>query len=263
MPFGLKNALQIYQRLVDNALYGFVEVTQDQDRLDRKDVFESGEPDLERNESVLGRRAYIDDILVTGRSWDSLCKKVVKCTKGGDEILGVIAASITPHKEVDSILVSIAPSKQPRQVISMSPPTVEPDERLLVVSFDGSARVKRSGGAYSGIVWNLPEWTVISAASKYKLDLTVNEAEYHGLLLCLDLLSDMDRGRLIICGDSNLVIRQMKGEIVQDPGIDAATTAGSGTADSLVSAVLQREDGIVITTEEERQDLITVNRLDE
>ncbi|POM71369.1 Reverse transcriptase [Phytophthora palmivora] len=138
-----------------------------------------------------------------------------------------------------------------------------PDERLLVVSFDGSARVKRSGGAYSGIVWNLPEWTVISAASKYKLDLTVNEAEYHGLLLCLDLLSDMDWGRLIICGDSNLVIRQMKGEIVQDPGIDAATTAGSGTADSLVSAVLQREDGIVITTEEERQDLITLNRLDE
>ncbi|POM68574.1 Reverse transcriptase [Phytophthora palmivora] len=95
----------------------------------------------------------------------------------------------------------------------MPPPTVKPDERLLVVSFDGSARVKRSGGAYSGIVWSLPDWTVISAASKYKLDLTVNEAEYHGLLLCLDLLSDMDRGRLIICGDSNLVIRQMKGEI--------------------------------------------------
>ncbi|POM67314.1 Reverse transcriptase, partial [Phytophthora palmivora] len=61
----------------------------------------------------------------------------------------------------------------------MPPPTVEPDERLLVVSFDGSARVKRSGGAYSGIVWSLPDWTVISAASRYKLDLTVNEAEYH------------------------------------------------------------------------------------
>ncbi|POM65604.1 LOW QUALITY PROTEIN: Reverse transcriptase [Phytophthora palmivora] len=73
MPFGLKNAPQIYQRLLDNALYGFVKVTQDQDRSDRKDVFETGEPDLERNESVLGRRSYIDDILVTGRSWDALC----------------------------------------------------------------------------------------------------------------------------------------------------------------------------------------------
>lgn len=80
--------------------------------------------------------------------------EIVKCTKGEDEILGVIAASITPRKEVDSILISIAPRKQPRQVISMPPPKVEPDERLLVVSFDGSARVKRSGGAYSGIVWS-------------------------------------------------------------------------------------------------------------
>ncbi|POM77313.1 Reverse transcriptase [Phytophthora palmivora] len=86
--------------------------------------------------------------------------EIVKCAKGEDEILGVIAASITPRREVDSILISIAPRKQPRQVISMPPPTVELDERLLVVSFDGSARVKRSGGAYSGIVWSLPDWTV-------------------------------------------------------------------------------------------------------
>ncbi|ETI43250.1 hypothetical protein F443_11752, partial [Phytophthora nicotianae P1569] len=30
-------------------------------------------------------------------------------------------------------------------------------------------------------------------------------AEYQGLLLGLDLHSSLDRGRLIICGDSNLV----------------------------------------------------------
>ncbi|POM58113.1 Reverse transcriptase [Phytophthora palmivora] len=517
MPYGLKNAPQIYQRLLDNALYGFVKVTQDQDRSDRNDVFETGEPDLERNESVLGCRSYIDDILVTGRSCDALCEKVekvldacdewnlsisvaksfwgrqkvyylghrlsaeglethpkdlsalqelpfptnlrsmqsflgslnyysrfiedfaiyasvlyelreadfyeiarkikstgddegvvaeeddrwteakaafatlkskianapilqhfdvdrlpvvvvytskwaisaalmqehdgiykpvtftsrtlkpnkieygmvdkevlallrildicytqlvtrsikvltrhstlvwllhssglqgrlgrwaallsswtleiVKCTRGEDEILGV------PRKEVDSILVSIAPRKQPRQVISMLPPTVGPDERLLVVSFDGSAHVKRSGEAYSGI-------TVISAASKYQLDLTVNEAEYHGLLLCLDLLSDMDRGRLIICGDSNLVIRQMRGEIeCKAPGLTLLQQQAlehlrswpnheflhmkrdwNQSADSLVSAALRRESGVVIATEEERQDLMTLNRLEE
>ncbi|POM66027.1 LOW QUALITY PROTEIN: Reverse transcriptase [Phytophthora palmivora] len=477
MPFGLKNAPQIYQRLLDNALYGFLKVTQDQDRPDRKDVFETGEPDLERNESVLGRRSYIDDILVTGRSWNALCEKVeklldacdewnlsisvaksfwgrqkvdylghrvsaevlyelreadfyeiarkikltgddegvvveeddswteakeafatlknkivnapilqhfdvdgqpvvvvyaskwaisaalmqehdgvykpvtftsrtlkpneinygmvdkevlallrildicytqlvtrsikvltrhstlawllhssglqgrlgrwaallsswtleiVKCVKGEDEILGVIAASITPRKEVDSILISIAPRKQPGQVISMPPPIVEPDEKLLVVSFDGSARVKQSGRAYSGIVWSLPDWTVISVASRYKLDLTVNEAEYHGLLLCLDLLSDMDRGRLIICGDSNLVIRQMKGEI-ECKASGALERLRSWpnheflhmkrdwnqSAGSLASAALRRESGVGNVTEEERQDLMTLNRLDE
>ncbi|POM68986.1 Reverse transcriptase [Phytophthora palmivora] len=165
----------------------------------------------------------------------------------------------------------------------MPPPTVEPDERLLVFSFDGSARVKRSGGAYSGIVWSLPEWTVISAASKYKLDLTVNEAEYHRLLLCLGLLSDMDRGRLIICGDSNLVIRQMKGEIeCKAPGLTLLRQQAlerlrswpnheflhmkrdwDQSADSLASAALRRESGVVIATEEDRQDLMTLTRLDE
>ena len=43
-------------------------------------------------------------------------------------------------------------------------------------------------------------------------DSTENEAEYNGMLLCFDLLADLDRGRVIICGDSNLVIQQMRGE---------------------------------------------------
>ncbi|POM60973.1 reverse transcriptase, partial [Phytophthora palmivora] len=152
-----------------------------------------------------------------------------ECTKGEDEILGVIATSITPRKEVDSILVSIAPRKQPRQVISMPPPTVEPDERLLVISFDGTARVKRSGGAYSGIVWSLPEWTVISAASKYKLDLTA-----------LERLRSWPNHEFL----------HMKRDWNQ-------------STDSLASAALRRESGVVIVKEEERQDLMTLNRLDE
>jgi hypothetical protein len=103
---------------------------------------------------------------------------------------------VTPRAEVDEALIAVAPVKQPRQVITMPPPTVEPTEKLLVASFDGSARVKRSGGAYRAIIWQLPEWTIVSAASEYAADLTVNEAEYHGLLLCFDLLTRMDRGRI-------------------------------------------------------------------
>ena len=53
----------------------------------------------------------------------------------------------------------------------------------------------------------------MAAESRYALDLTVNKAEYNGLLLCFELLADMDRGRVSFCGDSNLVIRQMSGEI--------------------------------------------------
>ena len=54
---------------------------------------------------------------------------------------------------------------------------------------------------------------VILVESRYMTNLTVNKAEYNDLLLFFDLLANLDRGRVIICGDSNLLIRQMRGEI--------------------------------------------------
>ena len=41
----------------------------------------------------------------------------------------------------------------------------------------------------------------------------MNEAEYEGMLLGFDLLEALERRRLIICGDYNLVVQQMRGEI--------------------------------------------------
>ncbi|GMF51288.1 unnamed protein product [Phytophthora fragariaefolia] len=209
--------------------------------------------------------------------------EIVKCKKGEDEILGVIAASITPRTEVDLALVAIAQGKEPRRQIQTPMPTVLPDERLYVASFDGSARVKRGGGAYSAILWELPEWTVVKARSGYAEGLTANEAEYHGLLLCLDLLEGEDRRRLIICGDSNLVIRQVRGEIdwkapgltlLQQKTLDRlriwpdhdlvhVKRGWHGSADRLASAALQRQAGIMVEDEADLLDLVTLNRLDE
>ena len=53
----------------------------------------------------------------------------------------------------------------------------------------------------------------VATASEFVPDLTVIEAQYRGLLLCFNLLTDQTRGRVIICEDSNLVIRHMRGEI--------------------------------------------------
>ncbi|KAE9181584.1 hypothetical protein PF002_g27227 [Phytophthora fragariae] len=103
--------------------------------------------------------------------------EITKCTRGEDEILGSLAAAITPRSVVDQALTAIAPRKEPRRSVDTPVPTVEQDETLLVASFDGSARVKRGGGAFSAIVWRLPEWTVVKAASGWKADMTVNEAE--------------------------------------------------------------------------------------
>ena len=85
---------------------------------------------------------------------------------------------------------------------------------LLVASFDRSARAQKNGGAYDAVIWKLTEWTILSAASRFCSGLNVNEAEYNGLLLCSEILAKQTRGRVIVCSDSNLVIRQMRGDIV-------------------------------------------------
>ncbi|KAE8885044.1 hypothetical protein PF005_g10318 [Phytophthora fragariae] len=110
----------------------------------------------------------------------------------------------------------------------------------------------------------------------------VNEAEYSGLLLCFDLLEDQDRTRLVICGDSNLVICQMKGEIeckasaltlLRQKALRQLGTwpvhdllhvkrASNASVDSLASAALQREAGVMVQ-EQDWNDLVMLNRLPE
>ncbi|OWZ09951.1 reverse transcriptase [Phytophthora megakarya] len=78
--------------------------------------------------------------------------EITKCAKGEEEILGAIAASITPRTKIDDALTEIAPRKEPKRRIQAPIPTVDRGEKLWVISFDGSARVKRGGGAFSAIV---------------------------------------------------------------------------------------------------------------
>ena len=209
--------------------------------------------------------------------------EIKKREKGEDEILGPLAAIITPCEAIDEMLIAVAPQKQPKRTISIPPPTVEESQSILVVSFDGSARTKRKVGAYSAIIWKLPEWKIVTVAVEYAKDLTVNEAEYHGLLLGFDLLADQTRGRIIICGNSNLVIWQMRGEIdYKAPGLKllrhkAMERLGSWpiyeflhmkrdwnqSADSLASKALQQEQGTIALSDQDRQDLRSLSRLDE
>ncbi|OWZ20304.1 reverse transcriptase [Phytophthora megakarya] len=73
MPFGLCNAPQVYQPLIDNALYGFWKLSPTGDT---RDVFNDGDPAMPGTSSVLGRRSDIDDILIGDTTWDDLCEKV-------------------------------------------------------------------------------------------------------------------------------------------------------------------------------------------
>ncbi|OWZ19978.1 reverse transcriptase [Phytophthora megakarya] len=70
MAFGLKNAPQIYQRLVDNTLYGFLKISRSGDAGATAGVFQTEIADDPDRGSVLGRRSYIDDIMIAAESWD-------------------------------------------------------------------------------------------------------------------------------------------------------------------------------------------------
>ena len=73
--------------------------------------------------------------------------EIIRCNNGEDEILGTLAASITPREEVDEMLIAIAPRNQPRQTITMPPPTVRQGEVLLVVNFDRVSTYQEKKGA--------------------------------------------------------------------------------------------------------------------
>ena len=55
MPFGLKNAPQIYQRLLDNALYGFLTISSKPGSDKQENLFELGNPEGDLKNSILGR----------------------------------------------------------------------------------------------------------------------------------------------------------------------------------------------------------------
>ena len=44
-------------------------------------------------------------------------------------------------------------------------------------------------------------------------EITVNEAEYHDIRLVMELALELDIKELVVCGNSNLVIRQLRGEM--------------------------------------------------
>ncbi|OWZ13789.1 LOW QUALITY PROTEIN: reverse transcriptase [Phytophthora megakarya] len=133
--------------------------------------------------------------------------EIVKCNKGEDKILGTLAASITPRSEVDKALISIAPKKEPRRKIQAPIPTARSNEDLCVASFRPcQARLQRDPVEVTCM-------DCCEGRSCYVEGSTINETEYHGLLLCLDLLDGTEPLRQVSCGDSNLVIRQVRVEI--------------------------------------------------
>ncbi|OWY95026.1 reverse transcriptase [Phytophthora megakarya] len=101
--------------------------------------------------------------------------------------------------------------------LKVTPPvsleTLEADYQGYVLSFDGAAKVSTRRGSCGCIRWKLPGWQVVKAQGHILECVTVNDAEYHGLILGLKLAMQYDVKELVAVGDSQIVVQQAQGLI--------------------------------------------------
>ncbi|OWZ13550.1 hypothetical protein PHMEG_00013107 [Phytophthora megakarya] len=131
----------------------------------------------------------------------------------------LLQSTITNFVDLDDSLALVAPptkgSPSTRLDSSLLYAQLPHDYERVGVSFDGSAKTEKNGGygSCSWIVWKLPEWQIVIAASAYLEQTTVNMAEYsgmnHGVIAALELGAE----DLVIVGDSRLAIQQSLGVI--------------------------------------------------
>ncbi|KAE9313831.1 hypothetical protein PR003_g19398 [Phytophthora rubi] len=90
---------------------------------------------------------------------------------------------------------------------------LEADFAGYVLSFDGAAKTSTRQGSCGCIIWELPGWNILAAHGFILEDVTVNDAEYYGLLKGLTLASEREIQDLVVVGDSRIVIQQVQGLI--------------------------------------------------
>ncbi|POM80204.1 Reverse transcriptase [Phytophthora palmivora] len=140
--------------------------------------------------------------------------EIRKVQRDEDGLAAILGAGITPREHLDKIAESFIPTKgrvKATPVISIE--MLEANYTGVVLSFDGAAKTSTRVGSCGCVLWQLPEWKVLDARG-YILDgVTVNDAEYFGLLRGLAMARDRGIQDLVVVGDSRIVIQQVQGLI--------------------------------------------------
>ncbi|KAE9012336.1 hypothetical protein PR002_g14828 [Phytophthora rubi] len=200
----------------------------------------------------------------------------------------LLQAGLTSFVDLDESLASVAPPFK-------GSPNVRLDPHLLyarlptsysghVLSFDGSAKTEKHGGyGSSWILWKLPEWTMVIAASAYLETTTVNIAEYAGMNNGVSAALGLAITDLVIVGDSRLAIQQSLGVIacrketlmaqlnhhrelvakLRSVKYLHAIREFNAAADSLASETLESKASAVTTSEARIAELRALNRINE
>ncbi|GMG18533.1 unnamed protein product [Phytophthora fragariaefolia] len=199
----------------------------------------------------------------------------------------LLHATVTNFVDLDEALAPVAPPKQGSPTTRLDPSLlyarIPISHACFVVSFDGSAKTTKFGGygSCSWIVWRLPDWKIVIAASPYLETTTVNLAEYTGMnndvLAALELGAD----NLIIVGDSRLAIQQSLGVIacreeslmtmlnrhreltarLRSVKYLHVVRECNAAADSLAGEALEAKVSKVVLSDERKKELSGLNRI--
>ena len=126
----------------------------------------------------------------------------------------------------------------------------------VVANFDGGSRGNPGPAAIAAVLTD-PHGTVLSRRGESIGVATNNVAEYRALLLAIELAIELDAPEVEFIGDSELIVRQVRGEYrVKDAGLrplHAAATAALGKLGRWSIRSVRREenaaaDGLVNET---------------
>ncbi|KAE9312441.1 hypothetical protein PR003_g19758 [Phytophthora rubi] len=153
----------------------------------------------------------------------------------------------------------------------------------VVLSFDGAAKTSTKQGSCGCILWQLPEWTILDARGFILNGVTVNDAEYYGLLKGLGMALEHNIQDLVSVGDSRIVIQQVEGLInCNQPNLQRRLAECqvlkekfklvrlvhvkrdfNQAADYLTSKTLVSREHWVVQDEEEKEHLRVVSKIPE
>ncbi|OWY94521.1 LOW QUALITY PROTEIN: hypothetical protein PHMEG_00035716 [Phytophthora megakarya] len=109
-----------------------------------------------------------------------------------DGLAAILGSGITPREHLDKVAETLIPAKGRLKVMPpVSLEMLEADYQGYVLIFDGAAKVSTRRGSCGCILWKLPGWQVVKAEGHILEGVTVNDAEYHGLILGLKLAMNM------------------------------------------------------------------------
>ncbi|GMF55606.1 unnamed protein product [Phytophthora fragariaefolia] len=166
-----------------------------------------------QSKSLFGRSVHFAVFL---SQWHLKIKRV---RERDIEFAKLLQSSITPFVPLDEAAAPLAPPSKGSATVRMAPhllyTSISRDYDGYVMSFDGSPKTEKHGGhgSCSWILWKLPAWDIVIAASAHLPSTTVYIAEYSGMNNGVKSAIEYGVTNLIIVGDSRLAIQQSMGVI--------------------------------------------------